>query len=509
MKSKITDASLCDCRNILDLKDEISIECDVHLPEYCPDIFRIVYQKTNCVCASCHINASEAIVEGQAGITVCYQSETGQLKKIDYTMPFKKSYDLREKTEKTFYYCTARENYIKCKANSKRWLTINGSISITCLAFSCRETQALSASEDEDISLKIEEKEILSPYKETDDVITMREEILLPNGKPPIEEILSIEAVAIPEDLKNNSKALTLTGELQLHIIYSYGENGDKMESFDLNVPISHIWDYLKYDENCVFEVFLTCMNVSLEKSDDIIKENGKMLLEAEIMAKIHTYMPKTIAAATDGFSESFESEISSDNAQVFSDVDKIFLKENAEGEMPLPPDIEAITDCTCFVKSTAAIKEENVYKILCELCFHIIGVNDQGSYSSVSHNVTKSFSIDLNGYPKGFKVHAAVFTYGASAFIENGKIHFSCVLNLHGYVMSPKTLSFLTDIKILEDKPINKNSGGSITIYYADTDDNVWNIAKRYRINPQHIIDENSLDMGNFKERTAILIPM
>ncbi|MEG1973049.1 MAG: hypothetical protein RR315_07770, partial [Oscillospiraceae bacterium] len=317
------------------------------------------------------------------------------------------------------------------------------------------------------------------------------------------------DAWAIPDSIQNNSKTLSVKGELQVHVIYSYGENSEKMESFNINIPINHIWDYLKYDDSCIFEVFLSCMNISAEKSDDIIKENGKMLFEAEVMAKIHAYLPKTVSIAADGFSQSFESETSSDNAQVISDVDKIFLKENAEGEMPLPPDIETITDCACFIKSVSTIKEESTYKILCEICFVMIGVNADGSYSSARHNAVKQFSLDFNSYPKGFKIHPTVFTSDPLAYIENGKIHFSAVLNMYGYVVSPKALAFLTDMKILEDKPINKSSGGSITIYYADASDNVWDIAKHYRINPQHIMEENELEATDFKGRTAILIPM
>ena len=166
MTKGILTEPITNCRPVLNIKDEIPIESDVLLPEYCPDIMRVVSAKATCICCDCHQKAKEAVVEGMAGITVCYQGETGQLKKTEYSIPFKKSYELKEEIKEPICYTSAKESFLNCKAVSKRRLDLRGGMSISGMFFDCSPVEAVTESENSDIFLKTETVEIHDPQQQ-------------------------------------------------------------------------------------------------------------------------------------------------------------------------------------------------------------------------------------------------------------------------------------------------------------------------------------------------------
>ena len=68
-------------------------------------------------------------------------------------------------------------------------------------------------------------------------------------------------------------------------------------------------------------------------------------------------------------------------------------------------------------------------------------------------------------------------------------------------------------DIEVDQTKPVEREDGCSLTIYYADAGENLWEIAKRYHTAMQSVMESNSQvelgESGTIPKREMLLIPI
>lgn len=100
MELKLQKQPVAVCELLLDTVAEYPIECDLLLPDYCPDIVRVLCCRVQASCSDCSARKSTLTVEGMAAVSLCYIGEVGGMRKAEYKIPFSKSFELsREVTQ--------------------------------------------------------------------------------------------------------------------------------------------------------------------------------------------------------------------------------------------------------------------------------------------------------------------------------------------------------------------------------------------------------------------------
>ena len=59
------------------------------------------------------------------------------------------------------------------------------------------------------------------------------------------------------------------------------------------------------------------------------------------------------------------------------------------------------------------------------------------------------------------------------------------------------------------ESRPRQKDEAASLILYYAEKNENVWDIARNYCTGAQAILAENDLDEEILSERRMLFIPL
>ena len=63
--------------------------------------------------------------------------------------------------------------------------------------------------------------------------------------------------------------------------------------------------------------------------------------------------------------------------------------------------------------------------------------------------------------------------------------------------------------IEYLEKRQKKRREDSALCIYYADQQESVWDIAKKYNSSVAAVMEENGLDHDILSQRTMLLIPM
>ena len=100
-------------------------------------------------------------------------------------------------------------------------------------------------------------------------------------------------------------------------------------------------------------------------------------------------------------------------------------------------------------------------------------------------------------------------FDYSRSA----GALQVRCEVLVRGCICQLKKCSVMEEIVVDEQKPIEREDDCSLTIYYADPGENLWEIAKAYHTAMQSVLEANSqLELSQedaVSKREMLLIPI
>ena len=109
---------------------EIPVDTDYTLPDYCPEISKILKCKTDVFIISKGINGKNVGVDGNVLITLIYVSDEGELYSYEYQYPFNKTFEGADGIENADIFAAAKTDYINCRAVSPRKVDVHGAISL-------------------------------------------------------------------------------------------------------------------------------------------------------------------------------------------------------------------------------------------------------------------------------------------------------------------------------------------------------------------------------------------
>ena len=193
------------CETILDTSAEQPIDLDFSLPDYCPDIQKIL--KCQIYPTITEQTISDRLdVEGEVLVKLLYlDSGKKAVRCCEYASPFSTSIALKKAPENpssVVTYLNTKVDYVNCRAVSPRKLDIHGAFSIQARAVSTVMQSIVSSIEEEDIQQKVSKVTLSRVSSMTQQSFTVNEVLELGQGKPEAEAIVRTDASALVEDVK-------------------------------------------------------------------------------------------------------------------------------------------------------------------------------------------------------------------------------------------------------------------------------------------------------------------
>ena len=116
---------------ILEETVEQPVECDALLPDYCPDIRRILKCTLTPVPVGKTITAGRLEVEGLATLNILYISAGGEPARGEYKVPFTRMLELHGEAEDPIITVGMLPGPVSCRAVNQRRLEIRGSVVVS------------------------------------------------------------------------------------------------------------------------------------------------------------------------------------------------------------------------------------------------------------------------------------------------------------------------------------------------------------------------------------------
>lgn len=496
------------CENVFETTSEQSLDADISLPDYCPEIQRILRCNVVANINSVQNSSGRITADGNAVVRLIYVGESGKTAAFEQNYPIQKSVESNRVTFESAVDVCINTDYVNCRAVSSRRVDIRAMLTFVFRAFNKRMENILCNAEGSGVQLMSDELNCASMTGVCEKAFSMSEVIELGEDKKNISQIVNISSCAVMGDIKIiNNKAL-IKGDCLVKIYY-IAENDGTIESIDHSMPISQIVELEGLNENSICNIKLeVCMCEGLGKADT--SGNMRLIdLSARINAFLISFEENLCSIISDAYSTDYETKNTLKNIELFEYNDKF----NS-------------TFTNKVVLESIGVSVDCILAVWCSDIKYNFKLKDNKCVTSGTYQATVIYrdsenNIGIIQKPVDFEYSAMIdkktdriVCYGSAGIIAcscavtgDSRLELKTEIFVSGIVLSSITKKYVSSIEMTEDT-INRDKSYALTIYFCDDGEDVWNIARKYNTTVDAVMSENDLTDRIIDKGRMMLIP-
>lgn len=485
------------------------IDCDVLLPDYCPDIARILSTEAGAVVDTKTIEPDRLTVGGNFSVRVIYVPDASHsLRCFNYETPFSHTFDIGGADREDTARVRVKVDYANCRPIGPRRLAVKASVSIHARVTGRRDEDFVTDCEDNRVELLSRPMKVSNLIGTAERPFKVEEELEVPYDKPPVAAIIRTDANAAAKDFKVIANKIIAKGELTLHTLYSPDLSDSKLEAMDHTLPISQIIDLDGVDEDSICNVSFSVVNSKVEAQADGDGENRILAADVTLNAEASARNMKDFTAVADAYSPVYEMDVQTKPVALERVSDVIRSNETVRLNVDTPVDgMASLTDCKVKADGANAKADGKTLVVSGEMNVSAMGNDMQGGPVCIEKTVPFTLNAQLSAPVENMRCEPEVNVVSTTYSLAPGSIDLraDCALTAIVYTMSNENL--VSDINLDESKP-RPSHHKALTLYFADKGEGLWDIAKRYNTSMDAIRRENNLETDTLPERSMLLIP-
>lgn len=490
---------------------EQGVELDYILPDYYPDIFRLVRCEVTPVVTDYSVNGDRLSYELRCDIRLLYCGEDGlALQCVTQRQTFSKTVDLSRSAVAPDITLSAKSDHVNFRAVNKRRLDVRGAVSVKITVMGEKEQEVVSDAFGLNIQLKKSPVKFASNKLSADKTVQLSEETSLSAAQPPVSAIVYSSCSAGECEQKVISGKLLAKGELTVNLLYSC-ENG--IEPMTFTIPYSQILDIDGIDEAYECMVRTEVISCDITPNPDSNGENRTLRCEPELRISCRAVKTSDLMPAVDAYSTVYpcDVEYSTIQAQQLPSVYSESFRHSAriaEGEA-VPSEIYAMW---CEPKNiNTRLGDDGRSVIITGMLTYSMAAKDS-SGQMIMPDRDEAFEEvieigdDLSGAAVTSELSQATVSYNIS---PEGVLTAKAEIPVRISAGSSASIRAVTAITVDDSTRKQRDGDYAIKLYFGVENENVWDIAKRYSTDATAIMEENDLASEKLENGRMLLIPI
>lgn len=490
---------------------EIPIDIDFSLPDYCPDIQKILKCKVTPNISSRNISGGVLNIEGFAHINLLYvDSDMAKIQCAENSVPFSCNIEIKNQTDNAVVYTKACVEYINCRAISPRKIDLHGALNM-CVNINSKKTLEITKNVlGEDIEQKTESVTTSKLCGIGQQQFSISETLEIPESKNPPHCIICSEAKMLLTEYKIMPNKVVVKGNALVNILYTDDMASNNTEKVEYEIPISQIIDVPGVTEDCTCAItseILSC-NISIQEKS----ENSNNLISCEIKAaaSVAAFENENVDIVSDVYSTEYKTEQKVENIELLK-LENILSEEftHTDNISIAEPKIESIIDLFADICSVQTNFTDSNLNFKGKINLYILANSIEGTpvYAERTLEFNHSKPFDGNFENIISDATAIVLSQGYSD-PKNDNVNVKININLYAPIYSLQKYPMVSAVSANENQKTDKDPEASLTLYYATAGENVWDIARNHCTGADAIKAENNFTENTVPEDGMILIP-
>lgn len=483
---------------IFDGQTEQGVELDYVLPDYCPDIFKILScTLTPGITSRSVTSDGKLALDGIVYIKVLYLTENStDVHCIDQRYTYSKLLDLNcnSASENAPIICISmKSDYCNCRASSPRRLDVRGAVSCRIKAVQCAEHCLPDISD----SLQVRRKEVPCCSKTlfAEKTVVVREDI--ETGASGIAFIIRSDAVPKVTDLRIVADKAVLKGTVTINALYGVFNpetNGcTETEKMSADIPISAILDINGITDRHKTFAELCTLSMELISRPD----SGLISCELLVMSRVRAKSDDTATIATDVYSTDYETGFSSENLRIPSNPRTISQNITARSVIECDRgEIRSVWDVSSDLRNPVCRPNANGELTLSgQLYINAYGKTADGMPFSLEKQEVLEQTVSAAADPAASIDFNACVTDTSFSIKSDGSLDVTSTIAFDACLNDISSVEAINSVSINEEMPKEKTDEFALRICYSDSSTDCWSIAKKYNTTVRAIMEENDMD--------------
>ncbi len=504
---------VCIYETVFDGQAEQGVELDYVLPDYYPEIFRILSCRlTPKIMSYSILSDSKLMLDGKVEIKVMYLAEnSGELHCIEQYYTYTKTVDLGKSSlpadGSVTVKLSSRTDYCNCRAVSGRRIDIRGAVSTKiCINAVKGCTMPLVP---ENVQVKTKEITCCGSMRCAEKQFSIHEEIetgagglgfiIRSTASPKVTDVRVIADKAVVKGV------VTVTAAYGLHDSELQGCRA--VERMSADIPVSQIIDLDGIDEDHACTAEIDILNCELTCSSD----SGIVGCNMLAVCRISCRKENAVRIPCDAFSTEYEVELTPKQIRLMQNCRNIEKQLSVRCSCGYDGgEIESVLDCTAEVfNMSCARNSEGGMTLSGLICCQALCRNTEGIPCHIEKQEGFECSIPAEDIPQDAAIRfSAACTEADCTIRSDGTLDITAGISFSAEVCGSITADMAENITVIADKPKHRDNSYALRIYYADGTETCWNIAKRYSTSVEAIMAENEIEDKDAPLSGMILIP-
>jgi len=486
---------------------EQSIDTDFTLPDYCPEIVRVLKCRVVPQLNSKNISGGILRVDGTAHITLIYADEQGKICAFEHFYNFEKNINVGVASDDCITDIKILSDYMNCRAVTSRKMDIHGVFSIKIKLVKSKPCEILTDFDACGMQLKRGECPSTNALGSAQKIVVIEEELELSRGNSAIKSILRSEARAVVEDCKIVGNKAIVGGDIIINALYCTDDGNTEL--YENKVPFNQIIDIDVDGVDCKCDAIVKVLSCVLKPRTNLSGETKGFYFDSKICIVVNATCDNDIPVLLDAYCTKHEVEIDTEDIN-FKKLDstlneRYICKKKLEFSQK---SFGNIADIWCENKlGQVKIVDKSLSIsgtiIICLLTYDIDGVAQY-----FERSIDFEYSKNIESTNRNLVCDADFETVSCSyTILSEDKLEANVELAINATIYSVKSHRIIKNIEINESKKkcIKK---APLTVYYADKGEELWEISKKFNTECDKVKLINEINDECFNNDTVILIP-
>ncbi len=497
MEIKIYNDTVSAATTMCDTKLELPIETEILIPDYLPQVFKVVKCFAHLVVLQKQMSTARLMLDGYLRITVFYQSEDDeQLCHTEQKMPFTKQVDLPQGE----FFCPditigGEIEYINCRAVNQRRIDIRGAYALSVNANAQTTYDIVSSLSECGVQQKMNTLSGLCTLAVQEKVISAEDTIEF-ETQP--DSVLDVSSYGSVNEVKIISGKAVLKGSISAKVLYK----ADELHNVSKTVDFNEVLEVEGADETCESIAFVKPTGCSLLASDD-----GKTTIAITAILYIKVFKQNNTFAVSDAFSTLYETKLDFDKVYTQEALDRFNVQIETSTEGNLPDEQATILAAFATQMQPELIEENSQSHIRGRVIIHVLCRNSLGEIDCYDKACEYVLPGVYDAKSQELILTANVNVLNVSAKKAGKTTSASVLLKVEGMLTKRKEYTVLKNIENIQEL-IKEDENIALRIYYAQEGEHLFDIARRYSVSPTFIAQTNELDGEIMKEAKHLLVP-
>ena len=372
MELKVYKDTVTAAESICDTKLELPVETEMLIPDYLPQVFKIVKCFVYLVVLQKQVTAGRLTVDGYLRCVVYYQSEGDEsLCQAEQKLPFTKQVDVKPGSWGPATVLVSGETeYVNCRAVNQRRVDVRGAFALSIEAVAEAQGEVITALAGGGIQQRTTSLTGSKAVGSQEKLITAEESIAF--DAPP-EMVLSTQCTGAVNEVKLVSGKVVLKGEIRAEVVYRTAP-GHTLVHTTRQIPFNEILDVEGAAEDC--QCFAVVQPTGCTITGGSGEDEGENTISATAALYVKVYRPVEYMAVSDAFSTESETVLTQQQVALEEVADVFTQQVEAVTTGQLPDENARIIDVMATPLPMEVIEQDGEAVLRGRVMAHLLCIN-------------------------------------------------------------------------------------------------------------------------------------